>query len=95
MDMQEIKREINKLENGATTWNSCEKLSILYNVMNGMRPEQAETRNAYPTESEFVRIFRSIQLEDALNIIDEHMECVKAVYPKEYNSIIRKMRDYI
>lgn len=95
MDMQEIDDEIYRLEHGDTTWNSCEKLNILYGVKRGMQPEQENESRAYPrkSQSEFVEVFRSIPLEYALNVLDEHMNCIKAVYPKEYHAIIRKMTE--
>ena len=30
---------------------------------------------------------------ELLEVLDEHMECVKALYPKEYAAVIRRLKD--
>lgn len=100
MNMHEIDDEIYKLENGDTTWRNCEKLAILYNVKNGL--SMTEKEKALPMEnisaysyknndSEFIELFKRANIEDALKILDEHMEIIKAIYPKEYRMIMRKI----
>lgn len=96
MNMQEIDEEIAKLEKGDTTWKSCEKLNILYGVKRGIQPDQETIQErAYSgkNESEFVEAFKSIPINEALAVIDEHMECIKEIFPKEYRNIIKRLKE--
>lgn len=98
MDMNEIQSEIQRLEDADTNYTNCGKLATLYTVRNGLRPEEPHIDNysySYanaPIQSEFINICMAAGFETVLGVLDEHMECIKALYPKEYNSIIRKLK---
>ena len=47
INMDEINAEIAALEAGKTTYATCERLSILYNVRNNLEPDKApNTKNS-------------------------------------------------
>lgn len=94
MDIREIKSEINRLEGSETNYQNCSKLAVLYVIEEhledepDLKPKGAE----YPIpRSEFLEIVSRAPIDGVLSIIDEHMECIKALYPKEYSAIIGKI----
>lgn len=105
MDIQEIEREIHKLKSGDTTYAACFRLAALCSVKEHLEaepeqryiPEPPEYSFAPPPEApevpntEFCIAFASIPLYDALTILDEHMEAVKVIYPKEYALVLDKL----
>lgn len=100
MDMNEITTEINRLECADTTYSNCDKLATLYTVRNGLAPHEEYTQKvirsySYATSpnSDFVRAFQSVPIEYALNVLDEHMEAIRALYPREYRALMKKLTD--
>lgn len=104
LDMDEIKSEIARLENGNITFSTVEKLAMLYIVQerNSPTPEpepieiQQMPRYAYaaaPTapKSDFLEAVGKVPIEKALDVLDEHMEAIKLLYPKEYKAVINKI----
>lgn len=104
LDMDEIKSEIARLENGNVTFSTVEKLAMLYIVQerNSPTPEpepvemQQMPRYAYAAEptspkSDFLEAVGKVPIEKALDVLDEHMEAIKLLYPKEYKAVINKI----
>lgn len=94
LNMQEIQEEIEKLEScGATTYAVCEKLAILYNVKDhsaaDRKPERASEVSF--AGSEFMLAAQRVQQSDLIQILDEHMEAIRLIFPKEYNAVLRKL----
>ena len=96
MDIEEIKREITNLENGDTTYGACERLSILYNVRNNLvaAPEVNQESYSFDTHptSEFMNAAVNAPREEFLQIMDEHMEVIQLLHPKEYAAVISKIQ---
>lgn len=104
LDMDEIRSEITRLENEKTTYSSVGKLAMLYIVQerNSPTPEpepvemQQMPRYAYaaapePPQSDFLEAVSKVPIDKALQVIDEHMEAIKLLYPKEYKAVINKI----
>ena len=51
INMDEINAEIAALEAGKTTYATCERLSILYNVRNNLEPDKAPSQPTPKTAS--------------------------------------------
>lgn len=49
--------------------------------------------NAAPAGSEFVEAARAAGEQRTLAVLDEHMESIKILYPREYRAIMRKLRE--
>lgn len=99
VDMREVQEEINKLENcGRTTYSVCERLSVLYSVKDHAEPEERRPKETdYERErslagSEFMAAALRVPQEQLVEILDEHLEAVRLIYPKEYNAIMRKIK---
>lgn len=94
IDLETIEREINDLEaRGDTTYSLCERLSWLYIVRDHLRPVRAETRMTQElTGSEFLEACSGVSYPNLMRVLNEHMEAVRVVYPKEYDSVMAKIR---
>lgn len=96
VDLNEINREISRLENAGTTYANCEKLAMLYTVRQNQGKVENRSVEAYSLaaapESDFIAAAREIETEDLLQIINEHMDAVRILYPKEYNLVLKKIR---
>ena len=102
INMDEINAEIAALEAGKTTYATCERLSILYNVRNNLmsnqQPNQLSSNTSYYSyssepDSEFKEIARNADFEHLLRVLDEHMKAIEAMYPREYRSVLRKIKE--
>ena len=93
IDLDEINAEIMRLEYGNTTYSNCEKLSVLYAVRNGLQAvqEPGYSTASEPPGSEFVQAFQNAGA-GAIYILDEHMQAVNLLYPKEYQKIIMLLK---
>lgn len=101
-DLREINREIERLEGLDTTYPSCERLAILYSVRDHLQaPEENHFADAgkmvpysYADEpqSEFLAAALSIPQDKLMPILSEHFEAIRAVFPKEYDAVIRRIK---
>lgn len=96
MDINEINSEIYRLENADTTYSNCEKLSTLYTVRGGLdkqvRCEEPRYSFASAPASEFVQTVMEYPYEEVITVLDEHMEAIKVMFPREYRSVLRKIQ---
>lgn len=88
--------------------NTCIKLAAFYTILNNLYPEKKEepldvgysTMPSYDnyvphiqTESEFMNVCSQKDIVAVLEVLNEHMEAIKLLYPKEYDSIIEKIKE--
>lgn len=96
LNMEEIEAEIKMLEAGKMNYSTLEKLSVLYSVRSQQDQKETDPMPRYSAaaepKSEFERIARNADPEVLISVMDEHMETLKAIYPREYDSIIRKLQ---
>lgn len=107
MDIDEINDHIHKLKCGSTDWQSVEKLAALCTVRNELDPKQIpETQSqstpvsyqaTYSTaaaepQSDFVEAASAVPFSGLMQVLDEHMDAIKLVYPKEYELVMKKIR---
>lgn len=90
MDMHEIDQEIIRLENMKADYNSLSRLAVLYSI----KDHQKENRRMEISHasSEFTQAISRAPIDEALEILDEHFECIKLLYPKEYSAIISRLK---
>lgn len=86
--------------------STCIKLAAFYTILNNLYPKEpqeeegqysktAKYDDSIPqirTESEFMSVCSQKDIMAVLGVLDEHIEAIKLLYPKEYNSIIEKIR---
>lgn len=94
MNIREINEEIKRLEASKTTYENCNKLAILYTVRDGLT-EKPDTQRSFAVagSSEFLNISMGKDPAKVLQVLDEHMDCIKALYPTEYNILIRRIEN--
>lgn len=94
ISLDEIEREIKELEaRGDTTYNLCERLAWLYIVRDHIRPEHEGLRLTQKLDgSEFLALASGVNYSSLMEVLDRHMEALRIVQPKEYESVIGKIR---
>lgn len=97
ISMEQINGEIAVLEDEKPTHVIMEKLANLYIVREHMQiqPDIAPNSKIMPqieAKSEFMGVCASKDINAVLGVLDEHFEAIKLLYPKEYNSIIEKIK---
>lgn len=106
MDIDEINEHIRKLKCEETSWQSVNKLAALCTVRDELEEAHAPKTQirtlppatyaaAYSTatepQSDFVAAASSVPFSGLMQVLDEHMNAIKLVYPKEYELVIRKI----
>lgn len=97
IDMNEVNYEISTLEKEDLTYRVAEKLAVLYMIRNNNEvdnePSVRMMAQEEGEESDFRTMCKCIDFEKMLDILDEHMEAIKTVFPKEYDLILRKLEN--
>lgn len=97
IDLREVKNAIDELEHGETTLSNCSKLAVLYSVREHLEPTEepkAQKIEGYSFgSSEFLTAVASAPIDGVLTILDEHMEAIQLLYPREYSAIISKIKN--
>ena len=93
LSIEEVERTILELEKRDTTYATCERLAWLYIVHDHMmqRIVQEKERAADMTGSPFLEACSGADIEEILRVMNEHMEAVKLIYPKEYSAVVEKI----
>lgn len=107
IDLREIDETIDELKRHGNSIQAAERLAMLYIARDYMIKEHtAQTMQGYaqaaaPTStperastkrtSEFLEACDGAPIEEMLEVLDEHMEAIRILYPKEYDSIIMRI----
>lgn len=91
MNIGEIKNEIKRLENENTTYENCSKLAMLYSIVDHLGQDKPKVSASYGS-TEFMLAISQAPIDEALNVIDEHMNSIALLYPTEYRAIIKKIK---
>lgn len=98
IDLESIERTISDLESTRdTSFRLCERLAWLYIVRDHLKgtttPEQPSqsVTGAY-NGSEFLEAAATVSVDELMGVLDEHMEALKVVHPKEYTSVIGRIK---
>lgn len=99
ISLDEIEREIKELEaRGDTTYSLCERLAWLYIVRDHIQRGDSGVsflngnRTGNLHGSAFLESCAYVNFADLMQIMNEHMEAIKIVCPKEYDVVISKIR---
>ena len=91
VDIDELNDTIEKLELRCDSMRACERLSWLYIVRDHM-PEYAVAAPAPMEGSDFLRAASTAEPTALLRVLDEHMEALRVVQPREYEAVMEKIR---
>lgn len=96
VSIETIEEEILDLEKRDTSYAVCERLAWLYIVRDhlesSMQPMAMSTRETDAlTGSDFLEAASCVDYAALMGILDKHMECIKAVCPKEYDAVMSQI----
>ena len=97
IDLEEIERTIDEIEHTHdTTFRTCERLAWLYVCRDHLREQtipsaKVSTETAALGGSDFLDACDGIPYGLLMQVISEHMDVIKVLYPKEYRSLIDKI----
>lgn len=88
------------------TASACQLMAACYTILDHLLPESSRPANPATEQmysmapepidnggSEFVQAARKAGISRLLDVLDEHMDCVRALYPREYTAIIQRLQD--
>ena len=90
IDVSIINDEFEALEAGQTDYDTCERLACLYTVRNEMKQREAEKKAL--ASSDFLAASVGAPITDLMKVLDEHMEAIRVLYPKEYDTVVSKIK---
>lgn len=96
VSVEDIDREILELERRDTSYAVVERLCWLYVVRDHLCDAPTGERRSAKTgelgESDFLVAASMVPLGDLMAVLDEHMEAIRVVCPREYESVVAKIR---
>ena len=57
------------------------------------RYSNAAPMKSRAAETEFGRVATNAPFDVLMDVIEEHMECIKVLYPREYAAVLRKLME--
>ena len=95
----EIETEAAALRTSWTSFQDLERLDLLDRIMERYRENPKKETTGYSKSparetSEFALLAGSVPMETLISVLDEHMAVLQMIYPKDYDAIMRKLRDY-
>lgn len=93
LSIDEVERTILELEKRDTTYATCERLAWLYIVHDHLtqRIVQEKARAAEMEGSPFLSACSGAEIEEILRVMNNHMEAVRIIYPKEYEAVVKRI----
>lgn len=95
INQDELDKEILMLEKKDTTYSNCERLAWLYIVRDHITRQQTAqpTPLSVDPSSEFLQAADGKDSVSVFAIMDDLMDTVKAVAPRAYESIMRRIKE--
>lgn len=88
MDVIEIDNEIKRLEKMDATYDILNKLAVLYSI----KDHHVERMSVGSrSSSEFIEAISGAPIDEALEILNEHMDAIKILHPREYTAILSRL----
>lgn len=100
INLEEVEKTILDLEKKDTTYAVCERLAWLYIVRDHLTAGNVRTaaeieKTALYEGSEFLQAASGKPIDQVLQIVNEHMEAIKIIYPKEYAAIVQRLNENV
>lgn len=93
----ELLEAIREIKNKEPTYSNCEKLATFYTLLRYLYEEQGQSRSAgvFPVTrgSVFREAIAGKDIEKVVDVLDEHMQVVELLFPKEYAEVIRRISE--
>jgi hypothetical protein len=91
VNIDTIEHEILELEQKDPSWAVVERLSWLYTVKDHLEP----SIKFYGGYTDFEQACEGKNLQDLMQVIGEHMEALRIVYPNEYEKVVSKINNLV
>lgn len=91
--LDDLNEEISALETQEPSYTTLERLASMYIVRDRLR-EAAQSDSMEPVKlsgSEFLEACSGANMPSLFAILDEHMDAIKAIHPREYMALIGKI----
>lgn len=94
---EDLLEAIKECQQKELTYNTCEKLATFYILLNYLYPSKEDGYSFSYSEittfpnfegSEFKQAIAGKDIEKVVDVLDEHMNMIQLLFPKEYNKII-------
>ena len=89
---RELLEAIAECEEEPPSFTSIKKLASLYTVYDHLYGKEPEEKPHTATHSEFLQVAEEKDRGAVLEVFDELMQSLKVIYPKVYESVMRKVR---
>lgn len=95
---RELEKAIAECENGAETYQNCEKLAVFYQLHDRLYGEKEEVApvmrvQPYTSNSEFMQVIEGMDWNGLLEVLDELMDSLSILNPRLYNAVMRKLTE--
>ena len=95
---EDLLQAIKEIQTKEPSYSNCEKLATFYTLLRYLYSEEQEksfSSGDFPitSGSEFREAIAGRDLKKVVDVLDEHMKVVEALYPKEYRSVINKIME--
>ena len=93
LSIEDVERTILELEKRDTTYATCERLAWLYIVHDHLTQHivQEKARAAEMEGSPFLAACSGAEIEEILRVMNDHMDAVMLIYPKEYEAVVKRI----
>lgn len=93
VSLETIEREISELEARETTYKLCERLAWLYIVRDHLMQKYGMASvPSHLSGSEFLDACDGVDYARLMDVLDEHMTALSVVHPKEYESVMDRIK---
>lgn len=94
IDLAEIEETIDKfITTHDTSFYTCSKLADMFIVLDHLRPERPDDRATQDLRgSEFLEASSGVSYPALMGILNDHMEALRVVQPREYQAVIDRIR---
>lgn len=95
---EELLDAIKEIQTKEPSYANCEKLATFYTLLRYLYTEeqgQSFSAGVFPATSgsEFREAIAGKDIEEVVDVLDEHMEVVMLLFPKEYKEVIKRISE--
>lgn len=93
ISIEELNAEIEAMEEQEPSYSVLDRLAAMYIVRDKLKAaEQSDSMEPVKLSgSEFLQACSGVNMPSLFAILDEHMDAIKAIHPREYMALIQKI----
>lgn len=99
---RELLETIEECKTAKPTAERCQLMAASYIVLEHLFPKESQAtvtpaqmrvQTVTDSDSEFIHAAKAAGIDRTLEVLDEHMECIRVLYPKEYAAVLRMLKE--